>query len=294
MTKATPSPIIAYCHIGKVGGKRLQFYLRSHFGLTYRCVARSRDALYSGPELTSDLRWNPWIKYVGGHNVRPYVDYGSAGERLKWFSVFREPLSRMLSHYYQQTVIKNYNTKKIVDWLTTNPNRGHWQIYMIAGEKNLGRAKDIILKKYSFVGLNERYEESLLLFANHFGLKNFRFLDGRSLPKPEKSDRFKAVMEEFESDQDAIREIMQEEIQFFEFISGIYNNQCQDYGRTRLSEDLDLHFEKDPSLPRQNKNNLLANGLDHLFWRPRVRLLSSLGFSSDEVALETYQSEIRS
>ena len=280
MTKANPSPIIAYCHIGKVGGKRLQFYLRSHFGLSYRCVAHSRGVVYSGSELKSDLQWNPWIRYVGGHNVRPYVDYGLAGQRLKWFSIFREPLSRMLSHYYQQTILKNYNSKKIVDWLTANPNRGHWQIYMIAGEKNLDRAKDIILKKYSFVGLNERYEESLFLFADHFGLKNFRFLDGRSLPKPEKSDRFRAVMEDFESNQDAIREIMQDEIQFYEFISGIYDNQCQGYGRNRLSEDLDLHFGKDPSLPRQNRNNLLANGLDYLFWRPRVRLLSSLGFSS--------------
>ena len=200
----------------------------------------------------------------------------------------------MVSHYYQQTVLKNYNQKSIMDWLTTNPNRGYWQIYMMAGEKNLSRAKDTILKKYSLIGLNERYEESLLLFADHFGLKSFRFLDGRSLPKPERPDRFQAILEEFEANQDAIQEIMQEEIQFYKFVSDIYEAQCEDYGRQRLSKNLESQLEKNVSLPRRNLNNLVANCLDHLFWRPRVRLLSSLGFSSDQVALETYQCENRS
>ena len=291
MTEVTSSPIIAYCHIGKVGGKQFQFYLRSHFGHSYRCVARSRDYLYSGSELKSDLRWNPLLKYVGGHDVRPFVDYGVAGKRLKWFSIFREPLARMVSHYYQQTVFKNYRVKSILDWLVKNPNRGHWQIYMIAGENNLSKAKDIILKKFSLIGLNEHYEESLLLFADHFGLKNFRFLHTRSLPELDKPARFNAVMEEFKANQDAIREIMHEEIQFYEFIRGIYEAQCQDYGRHRLSENLDSVLKTDVSLPRYNVNNVVANCFDHLFWRPRVRLLSSIGFSSNQIPLETYQSE---
>jgi len=170
MTHSNSKRILAYCHIGKVGGKRLQFYLRSHFGMSYRCVARAKGVTYSRQELESDLRWNPTIKYLGGHSVRPHVDYGPTSQRLAWFSFFRDPLSRILSHYYQQTVLGNFKVNGLVDWLTRYPNRAYWQISMIAGEKNLAKAKDIIASDYSFVGLNEHYEQSLFLFAKHFGL----------------------------------------------------------------------------------------------------------------------------
>jgi len=266
------SKIITYCHIGKVGGKRLQFYLRSHFGISYRCVARAKGLVYSRQELENDLKWNPLIKYLGGHSVRPHVDYGPIGERMHWFSFFRDPTARLLSHYYQQAISKKYEQESLMEWLLKNPNRGYWQIYMIAGENNLEKAKDIIQKQYSFIGLNEHYEKSLLLFADCFGLEDFQFVDGRSLPKPEKSDRFKTVLEEFEIHQDDIREIMQQEIQFYEFLSSRFQEQCENYGDEKLSQGLNSHFEQSPPLSRYNLNNLVANGLDRLLWRPKTRL----------------------
>ena len=271
-TPSPPSKIIAYCHIGKVGGKRLQFYLRSHFGLSYRCVAHAKTRYYSSLELESDLSWNPFIKYLGGHSVRPHIDYGPLEDRLTWFSFFRDPLTRTLSHYYQQTQSPSFEPNGLLDWLARYPNRAYWQVYMIAGENDLSKAKDIIRNKYSFVGLNEHYEQSLLLFAQKFGLKNFQFIDGTSLPKPEKSTRYKEILQDFDMHRDEIRELLKDEIEFYDFVTKIYDQQCDQYGRANLSEDLNKHFENTRPPNRYNFNNLVASTCERLFWRPKARL----------------------
>lgn len=263
------SKIIAYCHIGKVGGKRLQFYLRSYFGLSYRCVASANSSCFSREELESDLRWNPFMKYLGGHSVRPHVDYGPTGDRLVWFSVFRNPLTRILSHYYQQTGAGNFKVNGLVDWLTKYPNRAHWQIYMIAGENDLSKAKDIVRDKLAFVGLNEHYEQSLFLFKETFGLTNFQFADGSLLPKPEKSDRFKEILQDFENHREQILELLAQEIKFYDFVSQIYGQQCDNYGRENLSRDLSKYFETTMPPHKYNLNNLIATAHDRFFWRPK-------------------------
>ena len=267
------SKIIAYCHIGKVGGKRLQFYLRSYFGLSYRCVASANSVCYSREELESDLRWNPFIKYLGGHSVRPHVDYGPIGDRLAWFSVFRNPLTRILSHYYQQTTSRDFKANGLVDWLTRYPNRAHWQIYMIAGENDLSKAKDIVRKKLALVGLNEHYEQSLFLFKEALGLSNFRFVDGSSWPQPEKPARFKEILQDFETHRDEIVELLAQEIEFYDFVAERYNQQCDNYGRDNLSRDLNRHLETTRPPHKNNLNNLLATAQDRFFWRPKNSLL---------------------
>lgn len=275
-SKSKDSEIITYCHIGKVGGKRLQFYMRSHFGFSYRCVVKAIEREYSRQEMESDLRWNPYLKYIGGHDVRPHVDFGPTEERLRWFSFFRDPMSRILSHYYQQTaqqVQDGKHTLSLLEWLTRNPNRGYWQIYMIAGEKNLAKAKDIIQEKFAFVGLNEHFEQSLLMLANRFKLDNFRFIDGRSLPKPEKSEYFQQIQKEMKANQDHIRELLDEEIQFYDFVANLFDQQRESYGREKLAADLNSHFERLPAVSRYNLKNLIANSIDRLFWRPRNRFL---------------------
>jgi len=266
------SRIITYCHIGKVGGKRLQFYLRSHFGISYRCVDRAKGRTYSRRELESDLRWNPFIKYLGGHSVRPHVDYGPIGRRLEWFSFFRNPLTRVLSHYYQQTASPNFKVHNLIDWLTRYPNRAYWQIYMIAGEKDLAKAKDIISTNYSFVGLNEHYEQSLFLFAKNFGLNGFQFMDGASLPKPEKSVRYHEIVQDFETHQDDIRELLHEELEFYDFVTKIYGEQCDRYGTEKLTQDLCLHLKNTRPLHRYSFNNVVASNIDRFIWRPKTRL----------------------
>ena len=264
------SRILAYCHIGKVGGKKLQFYFRTHFGLSSRCVS-SKGAAYSKQELESDLRWNPFIKYLGGHGVRPHVDYGDLEHRLDWFSFFRNPLTRVLSHFYQQKIVlPQCKDLSLMDWMALYPNRAYWQIYMIAGEKNLAKAKDIIDEKFSFVGLTEYYEQSLFLLSKHFDLKGFRFADGRSSAKPEQLTRFDLILDSFEAHEDDIKEILQPEIEFYDFVVARFKKQCEQYGQDNLSRDLNSYIENSSTLPSYNLNELLARGMDRLFWRPRT------------------------
>lgn len=266
------SKIIMYCHIGKVGGKRLQFYLRSQLGISYRGVAAAKELFYSREELEGDLRWNPYIKYVGGHSVRPHVDYGPIDNRLEWFSFFRDPISRILSHYYQQSSSQRFRADGLMAWFARHPNRAHWQIYMIAGENNLSKAKDIIRNKYSFVGLNKQYEQSLFLLGQKFGLKNFQFLDGSSLPKPEASAEYEKILEDFQQHRDDILELLRDEMEFYDFVANIFNEQCDQYGRENLSRDLNKHFENTRPPNPYNFNNFVANTCDQLFWRPKAKL----------------------
>ena len=143
--------ILTYCHIGKVGGKQLQFYLRSYFGYRYRGVAHAAHRYYQKNELNLELKINPHIRYIGGHDVRPSVDFGADEERIRWFSFFREPKERLLSHYYQQISRPNSPKPSLEEWLDTHPNRSYWNIYMISGENNLDKAIEIIDNKFTCI-----------------------------------------------------------------------------------------------------------------------------------------------
>ena len=234
--------ILMYCHIGKVGGKRVQFYMRSYFGVDFRGVATSKGRFYDASELKSDLAINPRIRFIGGHSVRPHVDYGDLSHRLKWFSFFREPKDRLLSHFYQQSLKKRFSNMSLMEWINKYSTRTYWQIYMVAGERNLDKAIDIVSEKYEFVGLNSQYEKSLLLLASTFGLSDFRFNNRPEGNPPEKPGKFQHVLEAADRYKDNIDDMMALEYKFYDFICDRYGQQVKSYGSERLHSEMSKYI----------------------------------------------------
>ena len=97
-------------------------------------------------------------------------------------------------------------------------------------------------------------------------------MDGTSLPKPEPPARHEEILQEFETHRDDILELLRDEIEFYDFVTEVYNAQCDQYGRENLSQDLSAHFENTRPPNPYNFNNFVANTCDQLFWRPKAKL----------------------
>ena len=98
------------------------------------------------------------------------------------------------------------------------------KIYMIANERNLEKAKAIVDSKYQFVGLNERYEESLFLLAHTFSLQGFEFSDGSKKPKPEVSTIYQEILDDYERNETEILEMMRDELDFYSYVQERYQS----------------------------------------------------------------------
>lgn len=263
-----PNDILTYCHIGKVGGKQMHFYLRSHFGYRFRGVAHALERHYQPSDLALELKINPGIRYLGGHDVRPNIDFGELDTRLKWFSFFRDPYERLLSHYYQQSSKPDFQSHSLLEWLEHNPNRAYWNIYMMAGENNLAKAQAVIDAKFCFVGLTAHYEESLFLLARQFELEGFRFNNKKDKAPPEDQTTFLEIAECAEKNRTEINFLLADEIALYQHVCDKYQQQVDNYGRDKLSNDLNSYLATTPPINKNNFNNGLALTLEHGLWRP--------------------------
>lgn len=105
---------------------------------------------------------------IGGHRVGSFLGYEKIIDRpIFYFSFVRKPLSRYLSHFNWQK-----NVKKIawtVDSFLEESYFNNFQCYRIAGKRDFASAKLHVEKKYSFVGIMEEYDASVLLLYQKLG-----------------------------------------------------------------------------------------------------------------------------
>lgn len=163
--------MIAYSHIPKAGGSTLNYLLRAHFGASHldvehRCSGDAINRLYRERDLRFDLRIHPPIRSVAGHWLKPYVDFGSIGEDMKWYTFLREPTSRSLSQYIQDLELKRLpSSTSFGDWAKMkyfgDRNRNA-QVRQICGEESSKTAVKIVRELNIFVGILESYDLSLL------------------------------------------------------------------------------------------------------------------------------------
>jgi len=160
--------IIAFCHIPKTAGMSWTRILRGYFGIRHLSVIRRKPPTeYTYEDMKFDLKIFPWIKSLAGHPLRPYIDYKEFSKRLIWYTFLREPWSRFLSQY-QHEVEKGKKTESLEEWMEKYDRR-NFQVRWIAGKEDLDLAKSI-LKKFHFVGRQDKYRLSIELLLNLLGL----------------------------------------------------------------------------------------------------------------------------
>lgn len=169
--------MLVFIHINKTAGRTVRYILRSSFGVRHCEVEPWQDTWNSGPFSNDDLkklrRFYPQLESIAGHRVTGYVDLQENGTEFKYFTFMREPLKTCASRF--QYNVQHGGKKDLVfeEWIQRDWPRDY-QTKMIAGVPDADEAIRIIQARNIFVGLTERFDESMVLLkgliANHLNI----------------------------------------------------------------------------------------------------------------------------
>lgn len=265
------TPISAFCHIIKASGTTVTSILRRNYGLRHLDTqpARGRDE-YQLSDMHRDLSLLPRICSLSGHGLRPYIDYGPYAERLVWFTWLREPVSRLISGY-QHGIEKRGIKESFEEWLA-QPGHRNRLVYTLSGtEDGLEKAKDILKDKIKFVGLLERFDESLILLKHKMEWRDFNI----DYLKPANIAKKGQVKETISRDMHKYKSLIDDSTlhdqELYEWVvNELYPLQIESYGKERLQRDLLSAFPR-ASLPIKEKVNESVNNMFRKFvYRPYI------------------------
>jgi hypothetical protein len=162
----------AFVHIEKTAGSCLNTILRRSFGTRHcdirlplakrRTDHRDSRACVDAADLRRVSLLYRNLRGIAGHNVKPYADLHEACSAIQFFTILREPARRFRSHFLNRG---DGNLRDDFErWLKDNWVH-NWQTKMIAGEPSAQKAIDLLCTWFGFVGLTERFDESLVLLG---------------------------------------------------------------------------------------------------------------------------------
>ena len=220
-TAAPPSehPLLAFVHIPKTAGATV----RTMFAAAYsRHEVRDAGNYLRNPERAARTVARP--RKMGGRVLAGHVPYGVFREPqasdTRYMTFLREPVDRVLSHFYRHILRKNPNNPKEgrkirVDSLEEGlverrlPELSNLATRFLCTDPSprdelpasaLDDAKEN-LRSFAFIGIQERFEESLVLLQRMLGLGLVPYRDRHvSADRPsveEISDEQRALIAEY-------------------------------------------------------------------------------------------------
>lgn len=156
--------ILAFCHIEKAAGTSLIHVLRQLFGTGYldvRPISRGQHSFFNRADFELLDSFVPRIGCIGGHSVVPHSDLLDADANFRYLTLFRDPKSRVLSHYrfWVQRMGSNFGPEEFLQ----HPVASNFQVRKIAGSNDLEKAKEVIRDRFLLVGTIEEFDEFLVL-----------------------------------------------------------------------------------------------------------------------------------
>jgi len=154
-------PFICFVHIGKNGGTTFNQILHDNFPRFFTLnYHRKTDGNFDKNYLKRFLRSVGGAQGVGGHTIKPYLDYESVVRRPIFYITFlREPVKRYVSvvnHRMHQgwspDIEHTFKYERYQDQQTRH----------LIGKRELTGAVEMI-QRLDFVGILEQYDLSLLL-----------------------------------------------------------------------------------------------------------------------------------
>lgn len=150
--------MLAHVHIMKTAGQTVrgilrQSYVGTHCDLLARRKAKSSDLAWA-------RRFYPELRSIAGHGVVPHSDLHVADKSLRYFTFMRDPVQRCVSHY-QFSSPKKRSFPAFEEWIKDYSN---FQTRILCGTENAKLAIEILEERIEFVGLVERFNESLVLW----------------------------------------------------------------------------------------------------------------------------------
>lgn len=171
----------AFVHIEKTAGSTLNTILRRSFG-TRHCDIRlplakrggdrhDQRACVEAADLRRVRRLYRNLRGIAGHNVKPYADLAAECAEIRFFTILRDPARRFRSHFLNRA--EGHSREAFDRWISQSWVH-NWQTKMIAGEPSAAKAIELIGARFGFVGLTERFDESLVLLGQWLGEPGFR------------------------------------------------------------------------------------------------------------------------
>ena len=176
----------AFVHIERTGGRTVNSILRRSFG-TGHCDIRlplarrrgdrpqhqlDRRVLVDAEGLRRVRRVYRHLKGIAGHNVKPYGDLGVSNPEIRFFTFLRDPVARLRSHFLNAR-LADHGPRDFDRWIAATWVH-NWQTKMIAGEPDAQKAIALLSTRVDFVGLTERFDESVLMLGQWLQEPGFR------------------------------------------------------------------------------------------------------------------------
>jgi hypothetical protein len=230
--------MLVFIHINKTAGRTLRYILRSSFGPRH-CEVEPWQAAWTGPPFSArDLqrlrKLYPRLESIAGHRVTGYADLDANGADLRYFTFMRDPLKTCASRFQYNVQYRGKRDLVFEDWISKDWTRDH-QTKMIAGAADVSAAVGILKAKRVFVGLTERFDESLLLLRS--------LVDGRLdlSYKPVNVSRANNLAQQLLSDERTRRLLVEAnsaDLELYDFVrTDLYPSFQREYG-PRLEEDV--------------------------------------------------------
>jgi hypothetical protein len=157
---------LVFVHINKTAGTTLRYILRSSFGARH-CDVEPWHGAWSDPPFSSEdlrrvRRLYPRLASIAGHRVTGYADLDEPGVELRYVTILREPVALCASRFQYQLDYRRKTDLVFEEWIQRD-----WvwnaQTKRIAGTSSADDAVATIERKGIFVGLTERFDESMVL-----------------------------------------------------------------------------------------------------------------------------------
>lgn len=248
-------PLI-FLHIPKTGGWTLHNVLTWVYmghGKTYNVT---RNSTLSDFKAFTDRKRNKYAVMkghmpFGGHHSFPEP------EKVYYMTMMRDPVKRIISSYHyikkleihplhKKLVESKYSLKEYVE-SGIIANTENAQLRMISGHVDtlhgactremLQEAKDILKHKFAIVGLNEAYDESLLLMKKILGWRNPYYLKANVTGHGVKpADLDQGTM-------DTIIKYNALDIELYQYAKALFEEKVQEYPGS-LKDDVDVFRRK--------------------------------------------------
>jgi hypothetical protein len=275
---ANRTDLIAYIHVMKTGGQTMCDILRQSF------PGRHCDLQVKGVATADDLRFArrfyPRLRSIAGHGVVPLSNLAEACDSIRFFAFLRDPVERCVSHYQYRR--NKDEVSEFEPWLEKFANyqarflgRTHAAQDPWAIEPSAGRAIEAIERHVGFVGLQERFDESLVLLRRWVDDPEFD-IEYRSRNVATKSSIRKQLLGDPRI-VELIRSRHQEDQKVYEYVRDkVYPRQVQLYG-PGLADDVATLRSRLPAPQRRVVRRALGSIRRGLLYKPLARALRPRG-----------------
>ena len=263
--------MLVFIHINKTAGSTVRYILRSTFGVNH-CEVEPWHAPWIDPPFSSqDLqrlrKIYPRLKSIAGHRVTGYVDLQENGTEFKFFSFMRDPLKTCASRFQYNIQYRKKKELVFEEWIQKDWTRNR-QTKTFAGAADVKKAIRIIKDKKIFIGLTERFDESMLL------LKALMAKNLNISYQPVNVARKNSIAEGLlsnESTRQMLIDANQADLELYDFVKKeLYPAFQREYGLNLEADVASYHNNRDKNF--NSRNITLSRMKQYLIYRPMLYL----------------------